>query len=33
VYDVTSGACEMDPSVTVQTFSVKVDGDDVLIAV
>lgn len=31
-YDVTSGACAMDPSITVQTFSVKVQGDDVLVS-
>ena len=31
-YDVTSGACSMDPSITVQTFSVKVQGDDVLVS-
>ena len=32
-YDVTSGACQMDPSIKVQKFDVKVDGDDVLVAV
>lgn len=31
-YDVTSGAATMDPSVKVQTFAVKVEGDDILIA-
>ena len=32
-YDVTSGACSMDPSIKVATFDVKVQGDDVLVAV
>jgi nitrite reductase/ring-hydroxylating ferredoxin subunit len=32
-YDVASGACQMDPSLRNQTFDVKVDGDDILIAV
>ena len=32
-YDVTSGACQMDPSIKVQKFDVKVEGDDVLVAV
>ena len=32
-YDVTSGACQMDPSITVQTFDVKVEGDDLLISI
>ena len=32
-YDVTSGACQMNPAVKVQTFDVKVDGDDLLVAV
>ena len=32
-YDVASGACAMDPSIKVQAFSVKVEGDDVLVAV
>lgn len=31
-YDVTSGACQMDPSIKVQTFDVKVEGDDVLVS-
>ena len=31
-YDVASGACQMDPSLKMQTFDVKVDGDDLLIA-
>ena len=31
-YDVTSGACQMDPSIKVQTFDVKVDGDDILVS-
>ena len=30
-YDVASGACQMDPSIKMQTFDVKVDGDDLLI--
>ena len=32
-YDVTTGACEMDPGIAVQRFEVKVDGQDLLIAV
>ena len=32
-YDVTTGACQTDPSITVQKFDVKVDGDDILVAV
>jgi NAD(P)H-dependent nitrite reductase small subunit len=32
-YDVKTGACQADSSITVQTFSVKVEGDDVLVAV
>ncbi len=31
-FDVASGACQMDPSITVQKFDVKVEGDDVLVA-
>ena len=32
-YDVTSGACTMDASITVQKFDVKVEGDDILVSV
>ena len=32
-YDVTSGACQMDPAIKVQAFDVKVDGDDILVSV
>ena len=32
-YNVASGACQMDPSITVQKFDVKVAGDDVLVSV
>ncbi len=32
-YDVSTGACAMDASITVQKFAVKVEGDDVLVAV
>ena len=32
-YDVTTGACQMDASITVQAFPVTVQGDDVLVAV
>ncbi|MBI3996195.1 MAG: Rieske 2Fe-2S domain-containing protein [Candidatus Omnitrophica bacterium] len=32
-YDVTNGACSMDPAIKVATFEVKVQGDDVLVAV
>ena len=31
-YDVTTGACQMDPSIKVQTFEVIVQGDDVLVS-
>ena len=31
-YDVTSGVCQMDPSIKVQTFDVKVEGDDILLS-
>ena len=32
-YDVTTGACAMDDAIKVQTFSVKIDGEDVVITV
>ena len=32
-YDVTSGVCSMDDSIKNQSFPVKVEGDDVLVAV
>ena len=32
-YDVTSGKCQMDESIAVQKFDVKIQGDDVLVAV
>ena len=32
-YDVKSGACQTDPSITLQTFQVSVEGDDVLVSV
>ncbi len=32
-YDVTTGACAMDASISVQKFSVKVEGEDVLVSV
>jgi NAD(P)H-dependent nitrite reductase small subunit len=32
-YDVTSGICQLDPSVKVQRFDVKVQGDEILVAV
>ena len=32
-YDVTSGACSMDHSITVQKYDVKVEGDDILVSV
>lgn len=32
-YDVTSGECQIDPSITVQRFDVKVDGDDILVSI
>ncbi|MBI2210860.1 MAG: Rieske (2Fe-2S) protein [Deltaproteobacteria bacterium] len=30
-YDVTTGVNEMNPSVTVQKFQIKVEGEDVLV--
>lgn len=32
-YDVTSGECFDDPSCPVETFAVKVEGDDVLVEI
>ena len=32
-YDVTSGACQMDSSIKVQKFDVKVEGDDILVSI
>ncbi len=32
-YDVTTGSCAMDSSITVQKFDVKVEGQDVLVSV
>ena len=32
-YDVTSGACAMDASIRVQRFDVKVEGEDILVAI
>ncbi len=32
-YDVTSGACQMDSSIQVQKFDVKVEGNDILVSV
>ena len=32
-YDVTSGACQMDPSIKVQQFDVKVEGDNILVSI
>ena len=31
-YDVTSGACSMDPAIKVRTFPVTVQGEDILIS-
>ena len=31
-YDVKTGECMMDRSITVQKFDVKVEGDDILIS-
>jgi len=30
-YDVTTGANEMNPSVTVEKYEIKVEGDDLLV--
>ena len=32
-YDVTSGICQMDASIQVQKFDVKVEGNDILVSV
>ena len=32
-YDVASGACQMDASITVQRFDVKVEGDDIVVSI
>ena len=32
-YDVTSGTHEMNPSIIVEKYEVKIEGDDVLMAV
>lgn len=32
-YDVTTGVCEMNPSVKQQTFEVRVEGEDIFVAV
>ncbi len=32
-YDVTTGTCAMDESITMQKYDVKVEGDDILVAV
>ena len=32
-YNVSTGACTMDDSITVQKFEVKVEGDDLLVSI
>ena len=32
-YDVSTGECQMDASIKVQKFDVKVEGEDILVAV
>ncbi len=32
-YNVTSGACEMNPAVSIRTFPVTVEGEDLLVSV
>ena len=32
-YDVSSGACQMDPSITLPRFDVEVQGNDILISI
>ena len=32
-YEVKTGECTMDASITVQKFDVKVEGDDILVAI
>ena len=32
-YDVTSGGCQVNPSLSLKTFPVKVEGDDIFISV
>ncbi|MBI2094204.1 MAG: nitrite reductase small subunit NirD [Candidatus Omnitrophica bacterium] len=31
-YDVTTGSCSMDPAISVATFPVKIEGDDVFVS-
>ena len=31
-YDIRSGECKMDPSMTISTYEVKIDGDDILVS-
>ena len=32
-YDVSTGECQMDSSIKVQKFDVRVEGDDILVSV
>ena len=32
-YDVSTGKCQLDSSIQVQTFDVKIEGDDILVLV
>jgi NAD(P)H-dependent nitrite reductase small subunit len=32
-YDVTTGACQMDPAISVRTFPVTIQGDDLFVSV
>lgn len=31
-YDIATGACEEDPSLTLKTYPVTVDGEDIIVA-
>ena len=32
-YDVKTGACQVDPAITLKTYPVKLEGDDILVSV
>jgi nitrite reductase/ring-hydroxylating ferredoxin subunit len=32
-YDVTSGVCQMDPAIKVSKYDLKIEGEDILIAI
>ncbi len=32
-YDVKTGACQVDPAITLKSYPVKLEGDDVLVSI